>query len=164
MRSQQHPGTSGNQQYATVANTAALNPTSAITISAWVNATNWSGNRRIVQKGLSDNQYRLLAENGVLKFDLKNVGSITAALPSTGVWHLITGTYDGAKMTLYVDGVVVATAAKTGAIAVTSDPLFIGAKKAGDTTSGNNFLGKIDDVRVYNKALTAGEVAALLNR
>jgi len=153
----------GNQQYATVANTAALNPTSAITISAWVNATNWSGNRRIVQKGLSDNQYRLLAENGVLKFDLKNVGSITATLPSTGVWHLITGTYDGAKMTLYVDGVVAATAAKTGAIAVTSDPLFIGAKKAGDTTAGNNFLGKIDDVRIYNKALTAGEVAALLN-
>ena len=31
--------------------------------------TDWNGNRRILQKGASDNQYRLLAENGVLKFD-----------------------------------------------------------------------------------------------
>ena len=153
----------GSSQYATVTSAASLNPTAAITLSAWINATDWSGNRRILQKGLTDNQYRLLAENGLLKFDLKGVGSITAALPTTNAWHLITGTYDGAKMTLYVDGIAVTTAAKTGTIAVTADPLYIGAKRAGDTTTGNYFKGKIDDVRIYSTALTAAEVLALAN-
>jgi len=151
----------GTTQYATVQNAAALNPTSAITLSAWVKATDWAGNRRILQKGISDNQYRLLAENGVLKFDLKNVGSITAALPTVGVWHLVTGTYDGTKMTLYVDGVAQVSTAKTGAIATTADALVIGAKRTGDANPGNYFKGSLDDVRVYDRALTLAEVQTL---
>ncbi len=151
----------GTNQSVQIANSASLNPTSAITLSAWIDATDWNGNRRILQKGASDNQYRLLAESGVLKFDLKNVGTVTATLPTTGTWHLITGTYDGSTMTLYVDGVAVASAAHTGAIATTGDPLAIGAK-AGSTTAGDFFHGLLDDVRIYNSALSASAVSALI--
>ena len=68
--------------YVQVDNASVLNPTSAISVSAWINATDWNGNRRVVQKGNSDNQYRLLAEGGVFKFHVAGRGTAQAALPS----------------------------------------------------------------------------------
>ncbi len=153
----------GINDYVSAPSTAALNPTSAITVSAWINASNWSGgNRRILQKGLTDNQYRLTAENGTLKFHLAGVtgGTLTAALPSTGVWHHIAGTYDGTTIRLHVDGAVVAQQAASGAIAATSDPLFIGTKNS-TATPGDYFKGSIDDARVYARGLSIAEVQSL---
>jgi hypothetical protein len=77
------------------------------------------------------------------------------------VWHLITGTYDGTTMKLYVDGVVVASAAATGSIAVTSDPLDVGNKN-GSTVGSDTFSGNLDDVRIYDRAISASEIATLL--
>jgi len=153
---------SGTGQYAVVANTSDLNPTKAITLSAYENVSDWSGNRRILQKGSNDNQYRLLAENGRLVFDLAGVGSISASLPSAGSWHLVTGTWDGSTMTLYVDGKSVASGGRSGTISVTGDPLVIGAKNTGASVSSDNFKGLLEDVRVYNRALSAAEVAGLV--
>ena len=59
-------------------------------------------------------------------------------------------------MRLYVNGVLVGTRAQTGAIATTTDPLRIG----GDTRWGEYFNGLIDEVRVYNRALTVTEIQA----
>jgi hypothetical protein len=53
------------------------------------------------------------------------------------------------------------SAAKTGSIAVTTDPLVIGNKSTTSTLAGNFFKGAIDDVRVYSRALSASEVQAL---
>src|SRR5262249_53045315 len=122
-----------------------LDPRFQITVSAWINAESWTAspttnNHRIVQKGLNDNQYRLLDENGVLKWDLAGIGTITADLPSTGVWHNVTGTYDGSRMVLYVDGEVVASQAASGLLAVSTDPLYVGTKAEGGTL-GNHFIG-----------------------
>ena len=112
-----------------------------------------------------DNQYRLTAENGVLKFELYLNGTpinVTASLPSTNVWHLIVGTWDGSTLTLYVDNVAVATnTGATGAIATTTGALFIGNKNNVSTNAGNTFNGTIDDVRLYSRAINATEVTAL---
>ena len=59
-----------------VGNHASLNPTAAISISAWARAIDWDGNRRIVQKGNTDNQYRLLVEDGNLAWHIANVGRL----------------------------------------------------------------------------------------
>jgi hypothetical protein len=147
--------------YVTAADSSSLDPTVQITVSAWINADTWSGgNRRILQKGDADNQYRLLEMSGVLEWDLAGIGTVTAALPSTGVWHNVTGTYNGATMTLYVDGAVVASQAASGLLAVTGDPLTV-ATKNGTGTTGDNFIGTIDEVRVYQRALSAAEVQLL---
>jgi hypothetical protein len=74
-------------------------------------------------------------------------------------WTHLAGTYDGAALRLYVNGTLVATAAKTGAIQVTGNPLRIG----GDTYSGEFFPGRIDEVRIYNRALSAGEIQTDMN-
>ncbi len=151
-----------NLQAVNVNNSASLNVTSGITIASWINVTNWGGNRRILQKGNSDNQYRLLAENGVFKFDLSGVGTLTNALPATNTWIHIAATWNGSTMIIYTNGVQQSSLAATGTIATTTDPLAI-AKKNGSTVNGDFFDGKLDDVRVYNRALSAAEVNTIKN-
>jgi hypothetical protein len=151
-----------SQQYITVANSSSLNsPVRSITIAAWVNATDWSGNRRILQKGNSDNQYRLLAEGGVLKFHLNGVDTLTAPLPPTATWVHVAATWEGSTMTIYTNGVTQTSAGAGGTLATTSDPLAI-ARKNGSGVSGDYFNGRLDDVRIYNRALSGLEIAMLM--
>ncbi len=73
-------------------------------------------------------------------------------LPSQGPYHL-TGTYDGTAVRIYVDGVLKQSKPSTTAIKATNGELFIGS--AG---GGFNWVGTIDEVRIWNRALTANEV------
>src|SRR4030095_15174182 len=68
-------------------------------------------------------------------------------------------TYDGSALKLYVNGSQVATTAITGAIVSSSEPLRIG----GNSFWGEFFAGTIDEVRIYNRALTASEIQADMN-
>ena len=74
-------------------------------------------------------------------------------LPAATWSHLAT-TYDGANQRLYVNGVLIATQALTGKIATAPGALRIG----GDSIWGEHFRGLIDEVRVYNRALTVDEI------
>lgn len=151
-----------SQEYITVASSSSLNsPVRAITLAAWVNASDWSGNRRILQKGDGDNQYRLLAEGGVLKFHLHGVDTLTAPLPATGNWIHLAATWDGSTMILFTNGVAQASTGAGGTLATTANPLAI-ARKNGSGVSGDYFNGRLDDVRIYNRALSGAEIAALM--
>ena len=70
-------------------------------------------------------------------------------------WTHLAATYDGAAVRLYVDGPRSPQAPAPGSLAVSGDPLRIG----GNAVWGEWFNGLIDDVRVYNRALTASEAA-----
>ncbi|MCR4335454.1 MAG: PKD domain-containing protein [archaeon] len=135
-----------------------------MTISAWINMSDFSTNRRIMQKGDSDNQYRLLAEYGLLKFHLNGVanGTLTASLPSTGTWHHIAGTYDGSVIRLYADGSIVAQNTASGKIATTTSDLYLGTKKVASAV-GDHFKGIMDDVAIWNRALSESEIQALFS-
>ncbi len=151
-----------NLQSVSVANAASLNMTSAITIAAWVNAVDWTGNHRVLEKGNSDNQYALYAQNNELWFRLTGVNTIVCALPPTNTWAYVAGTYDGATMTLYVNGQPQTTFAATGAIATTSNPLVI-AKKNTSTTTNDYMNGELDEVRLYNRALSLAEINTIMH-
>jgi hypothetical protein len=147
--------------YAAVNDSPSLNPGTQITVSAWINSSTWAGgNRRILQKGANDNQYRLTDETDVLKWHIAGVGTVQTTLPSTGVWHLVVGTYDGSNLRLYIDGAQAASIAATGSMPVSTDQLVIGAKSP-TATAGDHFNGTMDDVRVYNFALSATEVSTM---
>ena len=73
----------------------------------------------------------------------------TTANP-VNAWTHVALTYDGATLRLYVNGVQVASQPQAGSIETPSTPLRIG----GNVPYGQFFQGLIDEVRVYNRALT----------
>jgi len=136
---------------------SSLNPTNALTVMAWIHADDWIGNQRILQKGVDD-QYRLLDE-GNLEFGLAGVsgGDIGTPLPTTGAWHHVAGTYDGSTITLYVDGVKRVSNSASGPLQTSSTSLYIGNKPL-SSYPGDRFKGIIDEVRIYNRALSNQEI------
>jgi glucose/arabinose dehydrogenase/PKD repeat protein len=82
----------------------------------------------------------------------------TAALP-LNQWSHLASTYDGSAIRLFVNGAQVATAARAGAIEASTGPLSIG----GNAAHAEWFAGLIDEVRVYNRALSASEIQADMN-
>jgi hypothetical protein len=152
----------GTDDQVTVPNAASLNPTSAISVATWINAGagSWTRNPRIVQKGISDNQYRLLVENGLLIFNITGVGTASASPPSTGARHFIVGTYDRTAIRLYIDNVLVASTPATAAIPTTTDPLAIGNKPT-SADARDPFTGVIDEVSIHSIALSAAQIGQL---
>lgn len=153
----------GTDDAVTVPDRAELNPRNAITLTAWIKPTEWVTNRRIIQKGSNDNQFRFTASEGKLLFELSGVGSLQCALPTVGVWHHVAGTYDGAKLCLYIDGSLVDSTEAGGLIEASSDALCIGTKTA-RAGAVDHFKGDMADVRLYDKALLPEHIAALAKR
>jgi hypothetical protein len=73
-----------------------------------------------------------------------------------GVWHHMAMTYDGTALALYMDGALVRSTPASGAIAASAAPFRIGANGDGRGT----FAGSVDEVRVYDRGLSADEVLA----
>ena len=69
-------------------------------------------------------------------------------------------TYDGSAVRLYVNGTQVASQAATGSIATSTGALRIG----GNTLWGEFWQGRIDELRVYNRALSTTEIQTDMNR
>jgi hypothetical protein len=143
-----------------VPNAASLQPTTAMTLEAWVNPTTITSKwRDVIYKG-RDNYYLAASSTNAGKpvgegliggVNTKAIG--TAAL-ATNTWTHLATTYDGAALRLYVNGTLVRTTAVTGAIATSTNPLQIG----GDSIFGQYFAGTIDEVRIYNTALTQTQI------
>ncbi len=145
--------------YVQAPSTPAVSPTGAITIDAWVlpQATSSS---RIVDKitaGGSDG-YLLDVLGGQLRLIIDSA-SVQAGTISAGTRYHVAGTYDGATLTVYVNGASVGSVGHTGAIPTNSLPVRIGA----DQTGANTFTGWIDEVEIYSRALSGSEIQAIYN-
>ena len=81
-------------------------------------------------------------------------GSLTA-----GTWTYLAVTYDGSNERLYVNGAPVASNPLEDSIEVSDGALRIG----GNSVWGEYFRGLIDEVRIYNRALTAAEIQTDMN-
>ena len=76
-------------------------------------------------------------------------------------WQYVSGTYDGNIMRLYINGVSVAVQGYAGGVGVpASFSNNIGTLGLSPGTYFN-YLGPLDDFRIYNRALSASEIAAL---
>lgn len=147
-----------------IANSPSLNPADQLTVEAWIYPENWEDCcGRVVQKGRSDDQYRLLVEWGDFKFDLDKVGTARLAYwkPLTGTWSHVAGTYNGQEISLYIDGHLLSTQTATMTLSTTTDPLYIGSK---DDWPSNPFVGQVDEVRIWNRALTQQEIRQYMCR
>lgn len=144
-----------------VPDSPSLNPTSQITMTAWIYPQNWSANRRILQKGITDNQYRFTAEAGSFLVDIRPLTGVSTTLPPTNQWTHVAVTYNGSAVAIYYNGVLQTSAARSGSLTTSSDPLIIGCKLATSCAAGDAFNGTLDDVRLYNRALSVEEIQAL---
>jgi len=154
----------GTNALVTINNAASLQLTTGMTLEAWVYPTvsgPWWAD--VIYKG-NDNYY-LEGTSNPSGFSAMG-GTIPNAPPlyGTGVlalntWAHLAATYDGATMRLYVNGVQVASRAQTGAIVTSTSPLQIG----GDSIYGQYFAGRIDEVRIYNRALSVAQIQSDMN-
>ena len=78
-----------------------------------------------------------------------------------GAWRHVAATWDGAMKALYVDGALVGNAPITGALSYDSSSMWIGCDDNGGTFS-MRFNGAIDEVQLYNRALTQTEIQMLV--
>lgn len=137
-----------------------LNPRKAITVEAWVNPAGNTVWQRIVAKSAYPNtDYSLFrGDNNNIGFSIK-IGNVvrTAYAPKNsvpvGAWTYVVGTYDGKRLRMYINGKQVNSFAVSGQINAHADALRIGGDPRGDY-----FKGVIDEVHIYNQALTAQEI------
>ena len=150
------------------ADAASLDLTTGMTLEAWVRPTATTSWRTVVTKEQPNNLvYGLFANSdaaqpsGIVSIGSKLLQDIvrgSAPLPVSTWTHLAT-TYDGSQLRLFVNGSQVATRAVAGAMPNSNGPLQIG----GNRVWPEWFKGQIDDVRVYNRALSASELQTDMN-
>lgn len=128
------------------------------TISCWVEFDTTSGTQTIIKR---DVDWILRADGGNVQWLVwSSVGglAVTNFLAfSTGTLYHLACSYDGANMLMYVNGQLVSTTAKTGTPNDFGSTSCVGAQPGG----GENIDGRIADLRVYNRPLSAAEVLAL---
>jgi hypothetical protein len=171
----------GSSDYVDVADATDLNPTSAITITAWFKADSFNYGSyswpNIVRKTNNDTTggyameiQRVFSNTPCAGFSVELVGQGSCGVPTgvgiptltPGTWYFCAGVYDGdgSAVKMYVRPLGeslydVSTASYSGDIAPSSNNLWIGnAPIYGD----RSFDGAIDDVGIWNEALGAGAI------
>jgi hypothetical protein len=144
-----------------------VNP-SGFTISAWIkrDAAD-SGTKSIVSKRnipfttgydltiQDNNKIRMYWKNGT-----NQVLYSSASIPNDE-WHHIAAVYDGAKLYIYIDGVLDNSASKTAPID-TDESFYIAA--AGKNSPTQHFRGNIDEVRVWDTNLSLSQLRFIMNQ
>lgn len=141
------------------------------TVSAWVKPTSFSDARGIIKRGsrwtgsAAGALYQMTLEitTGGLSFSSRGDKLQTGIYLSPNVWTHVACSVDGTEtMRCYKDGVT---------DSVTKQRTILGAVADDNSTyvgrvSGSSapFLGEIDDVRIYNRALSANEIQTLYNQ
>ncbi|MBP9667604.1 LamG domain-containing protein [Candidatus Saccharibacteria bacterium] len=137
---------------------------SAITVSAWVYPTTAAQTSKVMSKqsGTTDAQGSLGLTGGNASFEATTGGTYHIATAGSALalntWSHITGVYDGSNVLIYVNGTLANSTAGTGTLA--NNNLGWAAGRVSASGSSNYFTGSIDEVKVYSRALSAGQVAA----
>lgn len=162
----------GNNDYVSLGVPSALN-TRHVSVAAWVNLTTPadsvtseiynrtnSSNAGTValRKQASDNKYLFQIRLDGTESTVRGISSNDVA--TTG-WHHLVGTYDGTTVKLYLDGIQ-QTSTHTQSGNIDTDTL--NSVEIGRNSAGSTFMkGSLDDVRVYNYALTAQQVKSVMS-
>lgn len=149
---------------------------SEYSVCAWFNSTNLTGARAIIARGESTNtdfmQYSLSTNGNAFQTWYEYGNDLDVILDtspiSTSQWYFGVVTRDAAgNVKLYVDGVLVNSLSSTQAAPSIISNVFIGVRTNSPADNPNifqdYFIGSIDDVRIFGKALSQSEVLMLFN-
>ena len=140
-----------------------------ITVTAWIQVSaldKWF--QTVISKGDSSWRLARYQDQDRLEFSCTGVAGGFDPLYGNvfgtrgvddGLWHHVAGVYDGSRIYLYVDGIIDASAEATGLMNNNTFDVYIGAN---EEASERDWNGLIDDVRIYNRALSHGEIVGLM--
>ena len=159
----------GSNDYVDCGNTASLSAiggTTNITVSGWAYYTAYGGGGNsysvLTVKGYP---WTWLLENPSNTFKFRiSAGGFDVSVDDTSThllntWYNVVGTYDGSNMRIYVNGVLKNTTAQTGTLATNSETAKIGTYQG----TNYNLTGRISNVSIYNRALSAAEITQNYN-
>jgi hypothetical protein len=177
----------GTSSYMTVPNSASLNPSTGITIIAVVQPLGFyqgqCHSNRVICKGYNDydngrytigyddqpswnyqgcdqqvnpNKENFYGSYGDGQATVAGVTDIATYIKQDK-WYTLAYTFDGRRSTFYVNGVAQAAALSNTTYTPNTNPLFIGRNQ--DPSFPYYFNGKIDEIRIYNTALTQQTIA-----
>lgn len=135
-----------------------LNIPKNITVSVWVYDEDWYYNQMFVEKANVNAQWELFYE-GTIIWRVSGGGDLSCATPSVKTWHLITAVQTDLTGVLYIDGVQCSSRTNSG-IGNGAGLTYIGTYDAG----GYPMLGRLDEVMIFNRSLSAGEVSQIYNQ
>lgn len=159
---------SASSQYGDVPHNAAFS-TASWTIACWIKPTTWTsgaGLDTLLSKSSSSFPFapwelRKTTSATTVEINIGAGGSSATAVGSSltaGTWAHVAATWDGTTLRIYNNGSQTATSTATSGSAFTNSAnISIGRS----TQFGRYFNGTIDDVRIYSRALSAADVAAL---
>lgn len=152
-----------------IGNVDAMDPTAAISVSCWIKSSTTTNYESPVGNYHWDgNGWDLIRIEtaGTLEWSIRNSVTTSNVVEGShnvadGTWHHVVGTYDGSNIRLYVNGSQDgSTVAHSAAIRYTASNRFcIGTRELED----NHWTGQVDEVGVWSRALTAGEITTLYN-
>jgi hypothetical protein len=158
----------GTNDLVNIADANSLDLTNGMTLEAWVKPSNVTGYKTVLCKenGTSNLAYAISANdnNSTTAYQRPNtrirIGSTTTTSTGTtklplNTWTHIASTYDGTTLRFFINGTQVSATAVTGNMVSTTNMLRIGGSPA---LGGQYFAGLIDEVKIYNRALTQVEI------
>jgi RHS repeat-associated protein len=159
----------GSSGYVSAPNSTSLNqPTSAITLEAWIKPTDYV-NEPVILKSYTSHtdpyyQYGLFQFYDEVRLDL-SLGDVRYMFVSTGgittgVWNYIVATWDGSTVRFYVNGTAVGTGSASGTISTYSTPVTLGTYENLRSSPYYFWGGKLDEAAIYPTALSAARIAA----
>jgi pimeloyl-ACP methyl ester carboxylesterase len=159
----------GSSDYIEIPYNQSLDLTDEISISCWISCADLSLSQRIFDKttvSQSDAYMVDIHPSHRLRFIVANPlpgayqSQSNDVLTQNNSWYHIVVTYDKSNVRFYFNGVIDTVNPVTGSSTLNSNPIRIGANSL---LNGNWFTGKIDDIRLYNRALNDNEVLSLYN-
>jgi hypothetical protein len=162
----------GQDQWIDLGNPGLLNAGGAVTIAAWIRVAAVEGFHNIVAHGYRTNPHlevALRVASSSYQFTFWNTLDHQAVAPipqsDIGAWVHLCGVFDGSGYAIYRNGTLAASLIDATAIPPNIDaPWGIGARAPMVEGAERLFQGDLDDVRIYGRALSAGEVDALYRR
>jgi hypothetical protein len=156
-----------SNNYITIPNSNSLEVSGAISLAAWVYPKAFGTYQTIIIKGtylIRDYSLYLPTLTSSISLALgggSNPGSLTISTSwVVDAWNHLVVTVNGTQIIIYLNGVAVNTTASTVVATTSTNPTYIG-EDANDSAYYMN--GYLNDVRVYNRALSAAEVQILYN-
>ncbi|HOV30015.1 MAG TPA: LamG domain-containing protein, partial [Candidatus Dojkabacteria bacterium] len=156
----------GTSDYVVIPSSTTLNlSTTDFTLEAWINTSKVTAFGEIIGKGINTDYEIMVTDTGKIRFLVGDGGSIKEFDSTTtlqvGKWYHIVGVKTGSNTTgkIYINGMLDSTSTSFGDTATgnSSNSLLIGARSTG--TPQLYFTGIIDEAKIYNRALSATEIA-----